>query len=432
MLRLTLARIAVAPAILALPLLAAAPAAAQPDYPWTPIGADDAHVLSFNALRRAIGTDVGFRFLNGNEWILSEEPGAEHREVTALIPLWGSHDFLTGRVDADGHGYLERDLWQQPPQVAHAPACGPFVDFAGYDGIVDSKLWACSRADDEPGQLVVSTDRAQTWTVLTGHGQQDLYDLYWDETALETLIVVGDAGIAATPDGGLTWHDISAGLPRGAHVRRLHEDTLWIDIPDKLAGEIWACTDAGIFAGYYDSATGTCTWQPTPLTAEPVLSVGFFYLGHGLGGALAVTDDQRVLLDFFNWDWADVTGELAGSTFLPLGPSTLVATADDGLWYLSNLTTAVDDVPAAGLSLGAAPNPFNPTTVLRYDVPAAGRATLRVYDLGGRLVETLLDAEVAAGPGEVIWRPEDAGSGTYVARLEAGGRVARQKLMLVR
>lgn len=419
--------------IAALAVVVAGSAAAQPTFEWIPSGAADAHILAYDAMRRAVGTDCGFRFMNGNTWIVSEEPGVPHREVTAVTPLWGSHHFLTGRVDLDGHGYLEKNLWQLPPQTVHAPACGPFVDFVGYDGIFSTKLWACSRAGDEPGQLVVSTDHAQTWTVLTGHGQQDLYDIYKDDTFLDQIMVVGDAGIAVTDDGGLTWHDISGGLPPGVHVRRLQEDAIWFDIPDKVAGAIWACTDAGLYQGHYDQASGECTWQATPLLATPVLSVGFFYLGDGVGGALALTDDDRIRLDLLDSDWVDITGDLAGSEFLPLGATLMVATADDGLWQLDGLSTAVDDLPApSGLALRAAPNPFNPTTVLRYDVGAAGRAILRVYDLAGRLVDTLLDAEVAAGTGEIVWRPQQLASGIYVVKMEAGGAQVTARVALTR
>ena len=232
----------------------------------------------------------------------------------------------------------------------------------------------------------------------------------------------------------MTWRHVSAGLPNVA-VRRVQEDALWTDIPDKTPGptHLWACTDGGLFHGYDDPDSGEYVWETTPRVAEPVLSVGFFYIGEGVGGALAITDAGRVLLDYRVWHWVDITGPLAGSDFLPVGIYALVATADDGLWALTGLTTAIDDLPTASTCrLHVAPNPFNPATVLRYEVPASCRATLRVYDLAGRLVATLLDAEVAAGPGEVIWRPRDLGAGVYVARLVADEWTITQKVALVR
>jgi hypothetical protein len=74
-----------------------------------------------------------------------------------------------------------------------------------------------------------------------------------------------------------------------------------------------------------------------------------------------------------------------------------------------------------------APNPFNPAVVLRFDLAAAGRSELVVYDVRGRRVAELLGGvALAAGPHKVEWRGQDAsgrrlGSGIYFARLRVNG-----------
>lgn len=83
------------------------------------------------------------------------------------------------------------------------------------------------------------------------------------------------------------------------------------------------------------------------------------------------------------------------------------------------------------------PNPFNPQTVIRFDLPQAGRVRLDVYDVRGALVRTLVDAELAAGSRQVTWDGrDDAGrnvsSGSYVARFAAVGLVASERMTLVR
>lgn len=83
------------------------------------------------------------------------------------------------------------------------------------------------------------------------------------------------------------------------------------------------------------------------------------------------------------------------------------------------------------------PNPFNPRTTLRYDLPGAGPVRLAIYDVSGRLVRILVEGERSAGSHEAIWDGRDAGnraapSGSYLARLEAGGKVERVRLTLVR
>jgi hypothetical protein len=92
----------------------------------------------------------------------------------------------------------------------------------------------------------------------------------------------------------------------------------------------------------------------------------------------------------------------------------------------------------SALVLGqATPNPFNPQTTIRFELPAAGRAKLAVYDLAGHLVRTLVDGDQPAGAGEVAWNGCDASgrglpSGTYFARLEAGGDSRTTRMSLVR
>ncbi len=78
------------------------------------------------------------------------------------------------------------------------------------------------------------------------------------------------------------------------------------------------------------------------------------------------------------------------------------------------------------------PNPFNPTTEIRFTLPAAGRVNLKLYDLGGREVQTLIDADAPAGLNTVRLDASGLASGVYAYRLTAGGTTITRKLSLVR
>jgi len=84
------------------------------------------------------------------------------------------------------------------------------------------------------------------------------------------------------------------------------------------------------------------------------------------------------------------------------------------------------------------PNPFNPTTTIRFEVPAPGRTvSLKIYDLTGREVRGLVDGEKVAGARSVVWDGRnDEGravtSGVYFYRLDAGKDVFSHKLVLIR
>ncbi len=109
------------------------------------------------------------------------------------------------------------------------------------------------------------------------------------------------------------------------------------------------------------------------------------------------------------------------------------------------VTLLVDDLSAAGegsipeiMTLETPyPNPFNPQTIIPFRLPQTMRVELRIYDLAGRLVRTLIDGPRAAGPNQILWDGTDArgrsvASGTYYARLIAGEQVQVRPLVLVR
>ena len=90
---------------------------------------------------------------------------------------------------------------------------------------------------------------------------------------------------------------------------------------------------------------------------------------------------------------------------------------------------------AAALSYaldGNYPNPFNPTTEIRFTLPQAQRVTLVVYDLLGREVARLLDGPVEAGRQRVRFDASDLSSGMYLYRLQAGTFVKTRRMVLLK
>ncbi len=78
------------------------------------------------------------------------------------------------------------------------------------------------------------------------------------------------------------------------------------------------------------------------------------------------------------------------------------------------------------------PNPFNPSTVICYQLPAESYVTLKVYNLLGGEVATLVDGEKSAGNYQVEFNSEGLPSGTYIYRLESNGKTLSQKMTLLK
>ncbi len=78
------------------------------------------------------------------------------------------------------------------------------------------------------------------------------------------------------------------------------------------------------------------------------------------------------------------------------------------------------------------PNPFNPSTVISFQLPVNSRVTLKVFDVNGREVATLVEGEMAAGNHSVSFAPHDLAGGIYFYQLTAGKFLETRKAVLVK
>lgn len=104
---------------------------------------------------------------------------------------------------------------------------------------------------------------------------------------------------------------------------------------------------------------------------------------------------------------------------------------------LSETSTGVEPLPARAILHPNHPNPFNPSTTIRFELAARGPASLRVYDVRGHLVRTLVDGDADAGTTSVTWDGRDdsgraVASGVYVYRLRTGSTAESRKMVLLK
>ena len=78
------------------------------------------------------------------------------------------------------------------------------------------------------------------------------------------------------------------------------------------------------------------------------------------------------------------------------------------------------------------PNPFNPSTQIRFTLTTAGQTTLKVYDVLGRTVATLVDGYQSAGTQTVVFDGKNLASGIYFYKIESGSFSAVKKMMFIK
>ena len=99
---------------------------------------------------------------------------------------------------------------------------------------------------------------------------------------------------------------------------------------------------------------------------------------------------------------------------------------------VTSVSTAGPDLPKVFALDQNYPNPFNPTTVIRYQLPIASHVELKIYDILGREVTTLVDEQKPAGYYTVQFNASGLASGVYFYRMKAGDFVQSRKATLVR
>ena len=78
------------------------------------------------------------------------------------------------------------------------------------------------------------------------------------------------------------------------------------------------------------------------------------------------------------------------------------------------------------------PNPFNPKTTIQFNIVNKSKVLLQIYDITGRLVETLLDRIMLHGDHEIIWNAENLPSGIYFSIITSGNLIKTHKLVLMK
>lgn len=107
--------------------------------------------------------------------------------------------------------------------------------------------------------------------------------------------------------------------------------------------------------------------------------------------------------------------------------------ASGAVTYSGTVTVSCGSALATGYTLlQNYPNPFNPETVIAYNLPDAASVRMTVYNATGQLVSELISGFQEAGLHTITWRADNLPSGSYICRLEAGGRITTRLLTLLK
>ena len=116
----------------------------------------------------------------------------------------------------------------------------------------------------------------------------------------------------------------------------------------------------------------------------------------------------------------------------------LIVINEDGISYYSDFAgTDPKDPPIVPteeflIMLPAYPNPFNPNTVISFDLSDADMVSLDIFDIAGRQVASLISEYMIPGSHQIVWNPGQLSSGIYFVKLIAGNTSLNQKITYVK
>jgi photosystem II stability/assembly factor-like uncharacterized protein len=270
-----------------------------------------------------------------------------------------------------------------------------------------------------------SDDNGSSWTSVAP------FSPTWSMTINSTVIYAGTTynGIQRSTTNGLTWESFNDGLPVGAIIRSV----------TTIGNKVFAGTT--INGAYYLSDS---TWYQIS-NGLPDDGLGQYqavlaFTGNDIAIFAGTTGGVYMSLDNGS-SWQNINDGLTQTNIraLAINDSILfTGTSSGGIWYrpLSQLITSVENsslISPIELTLYQNyPNPFNPSTKISWQSPEGSYQTLKIYDVLGTEIATLVNEERPAGSYEVNFNASQLSSGIYFYKLQAGSFVSTKKMLLIK
>ncbi|MEE9554048.1 MAG: right-handed parallel beta-helix repeat-containing protein [candidate division Zixibacteria bacterium] len=132
------------------------------------------------------------------------------------------------------------------------------------------------------------------------------------------------------------------------------------------------------------------------------------------------TGSPAIIDSLLDCDWG--LGTILSDMGAYGGGDSVMVTIDDFINELPNRFSLLQNFP----------NPFNPSTTIRYSLPSQSDVRIEIYNILGQRVATLFDCDKQAGYHTITWHADDYPSGLYFARLEAGNLTENIKMVLLK
>ncbi|MFH0733825.1 MAG: T9SS type A sorting domain-containing protein [bacterium] len=267
--------------------------------------------------------------------------------------------------------------------------------------------------------LYHSTNNGNNWvTSHNGLPNPRINDL---DVMGSTLFICSDDGSYKSTNNGASWVSL--------YSLNFSPQSMVISGKD-----IYACEDVNI----YLSTNSGISWKMIPF--NNTISQIFAYIS--LDSNLFVSNSEGIFVTSNNGvTWQNVGDGLPNTVIrsFQIKDDILYAGTDGrGIWKrpLSEMFVSVEkitgEVPNSFVLKQNYPNPFNPSTTISFSLPKQEFVTIKIYDILGKEIATLVNEELGAGNYNKAWNAENYSSGIYFCRFNAGSFLETRKMNLLK
>jgi photosystem II stability/assembly factor-like uncharacterized protein len=343
------------------------------------------------------------------------------------------------------------------PSELYGNGCSGFA-------LVDTILFV---SGELPSKFNLSTDKGITWTTPLNAGLPLIYftcltangnNLFAGTKGVTPISGIPQGGVFHSTDDGASWNlaglkntvitaiasvgkNIYVGTDHGTVNISTDNGLTWsiiLTVPYSISaivnrdGDVFIGTWGG---GALSSTNGGIKWNWVNIgLSGSAMYVSTFLVQRE--NVFMGTNSGVYILNSYGAGWTSVNSGLPNAVYaLVVSDSIMYAGSYEGVWCrpLSEMITGnLINPPAAYTLYQNFPNPFNLTTVMSYSLPARSIVTLKVYDILGREVRTLVNESQNAYTHSVMFNASGLSSGVYLYRIIAGKFVDTKKFVLIK
>jgi len=330
------------------------------------------------------------------------------------------------------------DTWTEISPTGHN---GAWVRRIIADLSDKDKIYACYSGFNTSGSgkhVWVSTNQGTSWTdISTSLPNIPVHSLVIDPISSSTLYIGTETGVYQTTNGGTSWSAFSTGMPSYVPIDELvlqtgtnklfaftHGRGVWqttTALPVELSAFSASVIGSWVKLGWrtetevnnYGFEVERQVHNSTPLSVTNWVKIGFV---NGNGNSNSTKNyrfhDKNVLAGKYSYRLKQID--------------------NDGKYEYSSIVEVDLGKPTEYHLEQNYPNPFNPNTTIRFSIPLAGNVKIKLFDVQGQEVQTIMDETKDAGTHSINFNAQNLNSGVYLYKIESGSFVQIRKMILLK